>query len=302
MKIIDLHCDTLTKMMDTNQHLIHNQLHIDLEKMKIGQSKLQVFAIFTDLKNTDDPNAFVYQVIDFFDSEMKANKHLIQAVKTSDEINQSDKMIALLSLEEGDVIKDDLNQLDKLYQHGVRMIAPLWNYKNSIGTPAVINQNECLTDFGIQYIKKMEALGIIIDVSHLNDAGIRDVLAYTNKPIIASHSNARALCDVPRNLPDELIIAIAQRGGVIGINYFDKFLNGSSIKNMILHMKHIVKIAGIDVLALGSDFDGITCELELKDTSYLPLLIDALKLHFTKEEVEKILYKNTMRVFNECLN
>ena len=157
-------------------------------------------------------------------------------------------------------------------------------------------------------VKEMNRLGIIIDVSHLSDAGFYDVLKYTTGPFVASHSNARAVCNHCRNLTDDMIRELAKRGGVTGINYAADFLrevpegekNFSYISDMVKHIKHIVEVGGIDCVGLGSDFDGIEQNLEMKDASYLPQLADALRAEgFSEEDIEKIFYKNVLRVFKE---
>lgn len=202
------------------------------------------------------------------------------------------------------------------------MITLTWNYPNKIGFPNYNkntassfkemyrhNDTDGLTPFGIEYIQEMERLGIIIDVSHLSDAGFYDVCKYTKAPFVASHSNARSICGVARNLTDKMILELAKRKGVIGINYYGAFLQDSEdgkapskIKDMIQHIQHIKTIGGIDCVGLGSDFDGIGGELELQDVSYLPQLREALKkAEFTEEEIDKIFYQNVLRVYQEVL-
>ena len=154
----------------------------------------------------------------------------------------------------------------------------------------------------------MERLGIIIDASHLSDAGFYDVLNNTTKPFVASHSNARHLCKAARNMSDDMILKLAKRGGVMGINFYGNFLvdgDGhckSCIEDMVKHILYIKDLAGIDCIGLGSDFDGINSELEMKDASYYQLLYEALvKAGLSEEEIEKIFYKNVLRVYKEIL-
>ena len=156
----------------------------------------------------------------------------------------------------------------------------------------------------------MERLGIIVDVSHLSDAGFYDVLKYSKKPFVASHSNARAVTNVVRNLTDDMIRKLADKGGVVGINFCSNFvmptphtdLTFTYIEDLVKHIKHIKNVGGIDVIALGTDFDGIQSTLEIKDASQAQLLAEALLNNdFTYEEVEKIFYKNTMNLYKELL-
>ena len=226
-------------------------------------------------------------------------------------------MSAMLTLEEGDVINDDLDILELYYRLGVRMIALTWNFKNSIGSPnftpnpdryqmlRTLNTTDGLTPFGKEYVKKCNELGIIIDVSHLGDKGFEDVLELSTKPIVASHSNARAICDVARNLSDEMILKLHQNNGVMGMNFCEDFISNDSngsVENIIKHIDHIKELGCIDNIGLGSDFDGIKKRKEMSDCSQMYMLIDALKEHgYSNEEIEKICYKNVLRVYEEVL-
>ena len=188
-----------------------------------------------------------------------------------------------------------------------------WNFKNSIGYPNKINlqtgktepDNENgLTEFGKKVINIMEEKGIIVDVSHLSDKGFWDVLNNTTKPFIATHSNSRSICNHTRNLTDEMIIALNKRGGVMGMNFCTAFINSdaqiTTVEDIIKHIDYIKKIASIDVIALGTDFDGIGRTTEIDNASQMGMLIDALKMHgYTDLEINKITHLNFLRVFSE---
>ncbi|MCD8028016.1 MAG: dipeptidase [Erysipelotrichaceae bacterium] len=306
----------LNLMTLINTNLLHNDLNISLEKMLQGDYLLQNFAIFTHLKKVDDPVKFVMDMIDLFYNEMDENKEIIKPIRNyQDIIDNQNKglMSAMLTLEEGAVVNNDLAYLRNYYRLGVRMITLTWNFENGIGFPnfssdgyGEYDDQNGLTDFGIQYIQECERLGIIIDVSHLNDAGFYDVLKYTKAPFVASHSNARAVCRHARNMSDDMIQQLAKRGGVMGINFAADFLaenaDMSTIDNMVKHIKYIKNIGGIDCIGLGTDFDGIPQNLELKDASYMPMLEKALrKENFTAEEIEKIFYKNVLILYQQVL-
>ena len=156
----------------------------------------------------------------------------------------------------------------------------------------------------------MERLGMIVDVSHLGDAGIRDVLAHTRKPIAASHSNARAVCSHPRNLTDDMIRAIADRGGVIGINFCAAFLRDfapgeervSRISYMMEHLRHMKQVGGIGCIGLGTDFDGIDDELEIPGADSMQRFAGAMeRAGFTVGEIEAVCYKNVLNFYRELL-
>lgn len=323
MKVADMHCDTFYEIYKARKRnepieLKDNNLNISIQKMKKGDYLIQNFAMFTHIKKTKDPITYIQEMIDLFYQEIEKNKDDIEiAYSYQDIINhyKNHKMSALLTLEEGDVVNHDLSYLRNYYRLGVRMITLTWNYKNSLGYPnvndhcdgyGVYDNEHGLTEFGIQYIQECERLGIIIDVSHLSDAGFYDVLKYTKAPFVASHSNVRNICNHGRNMTDDMIIQLASRGGVIGINYAASFLDQetkqSKVSNMVKHIQYIKNLVGIDYVGLGSDFDGISQNLEMRDCSYLPLLEQELyKKRFSKEEVEKIFYKNVLRLYQRVL-
>ena len=316
MYIVDMHCDTLLSL-DENTHLRNNDLDIDLIKMKQSNYLLQNFAIFTNYDKVKDRVPYVLKNINKFYKEIEANKDLIKQVFSYKDIEENKLMSAMLTLEEGDVINDDLDILELYYRLGVRMIALTWNFKNSIGSPnftpnpdryqmlRTLNTIDGLTDFGKEYIKKCNELGIIIDVSHLGDKGFKDVLELSTKPIVASHSNARAICDVARNLSDEMILKLHKNNGVMGMNFCEDFISNDSngsVENIIKHIDHIKELGCIDNIGIGSDFDGIKKRNEMSDCSQMYMLIDALKEHgYSNEEIEKICHKNVLRVYKEVL-
>lgn len=323
MKVVDMHCDTILRIFDEGGNLLENDFNIDLRKMSKGDYLLQNFAMFVNLGDNDDPLIKAHRLIDLYYQEIERNKDLIKPVFSYQDIenNQRDGLMsAMLTLEEGAVVNNDLAILRNYYRLGVRMITLTWNHPNGIGYPNLvstkeykdlyhINNQDGLTDFGIEYVKEMERLGIIIDVSHLGDAGFYDVLKYTTKPFVASHSNARSVCGVARNMSDDMIKLLAKRNGVMGINFCGDFLKASKtggerscIKDMVNHILYIKNLVGIDYVGLGSDFDGISQDLELKDASMMPMLKDVLfEAGLKEEEIEKVFYKNVLRLYQTIL-
>lgn len=333
MKVVDMHCDTIWEIYKRRQegeqvNLRSNDLHVDLEKMKAGDYGLQNFALYTPLDRVERPLEHGMRLLDIFYEEMEANQDLIGVVKSYADIEENWKkgrMSALLTIEEGAVCQGELAFLRDFYRAGVRMMSLTWNFPNELGFPngrrggaksgpMVIDTVRGLTERGIQFVEEMERLGMIIDVSHLNDAGIWDVFKYTKKPFVASHSNTRGIVpDCPRNLSDEMLRALAERGGVAGINYYINFLHNeadwkdkasrrSLISDMILHMKHMKKVGGIGCIGLGSDFDGISGNLDLSSAADLPLLEDGMrKAGFTSSEIEAVFHGNVLRLYKEVL-
>jgi membrane dipeptidase len=215
---------------------------------------------------------------------------------------------AFLTIEEGGVLKGKIEQLRNFYRLGVRLITLTWNFPNELGFPNKNKEdrNKGLTSFGREVVSEMNTLGMIIDVSHLSDGGFYDVAKYSKKPFVASHSNARAISNHPRNLTDDMIRILAEKGGIMGIN-FEKYFLGhnelSRIQDMISHIEHIKKVGGIDCISIGTDFDGIGNQgLEIKNIGEVEKLSIALsKNNFSEEEIDKIFYKNAIRVIKEVL-
>lgn len=310
MKFIDLHCDTAGRIFYENLNLRSEMCKVNIQNLKKGGSLGQVFAFFVDQKLNEDPYDEFLKLYNNFIKEINENSNEIKIVRNIDELNNAEiegKIGAFLSIEEGEVIKGSISNLRKVYEMGIRILTITWNYKNQLGYPNAdyTYKDKNLTQKGIEVIEACEDLGIIPDASHLSDAGFYDLVRVCKKPFIASHSNARAITNHPRNLDDHMIKSLAEKGGIMGINFCSDFLGTksiSSIEDMILHIKHIKNIGGIDVIALGSDFDGIENEVEIKNASEFNKLYIALKNNnFSEVEIEKIFYKNVMRVFKETL-
>lgn len=310
MNFIDLHCDTAGRMYYEKLDLKESICKVDIDKLKRGNCLAQVFAIFVDQKL--NPSSFdqFMKIYNNFIEEVRKNNSDIQIVRNVHEMyeaHKEGKIGAFISIEEGEVIEGKIENLQKVYDLGVRILTVNWNYKNKLGYPnfEFKYQNKGLTPKGIEVIDECEKLGIIPDASHLSDGGFYDLIKVCKKPFIASHSNARAITNHPRNLTDEMIKLLADKGGVMGLNFCSDFLgtaNIASIEEIVCHAKHIKEVGGIDVLCLGSDFDGILNEVEIENASQFNKLYDGLKkVSFTDDEVEKIFYKNVLRVFSETL-
>ena len=196
----------------------------------------------------------------------------------------------------------------KLYERGVRMVTLTWNYENSLAfpnSPEPEKHGLGLKDFGFEVIDRMNSLGMVVDVSHLSEGGFYDVAQCSRKPFVASHSCARALCDHSRNLTDRQLRTLGEKGGVCGVNFYSAFLSPESEfsrnEEILRHMEYIVNKAGIEAAALGSDFDGITCGLEMQDYSGMAHLAELIADRFGGDNADKILNKNALRVFEEVI-
>lgn len=312
LNIIDLHCDTLTRNLKDDENFLNSNLHIDLNKLYKGEYLLQCFAVFIYLKEGESSFKKANEYIDKFNHLMSEYSHLISPIRSYKELidNKSKgKLSALLTLEEGEILEGNIDNIDYFYSRGVRMMTLTWNFENSLACPNDVMHNQIqnggLKELGIKAIKRMNELGIIIDVSHLNDDGFYDVIKYSTKPIVASHSNAREVQNWVRNLTDDMILLLHKNKGVMGINYCPDFVSnnkGNQIKDLVKHIKHIKDLGCIDNIALGSDFDGIPTPNGLNDASKLPELIVELKnAGFSTNEIDKITHKNFLRVLkNVC--
>lgn len=324
MKVVDMHCDTIAelyykKVKGEPYSILNNDLHIDLEKMEKGDYLLQNFAIYIQLANVERPFERAIHMIDVFYQEIEKYPDKIGIVRTYDDIlkqQEAEKMSALLTLEEGGICQGNLEYLRMLYRLGARMMTLTWNFDNELAYPNnvadnIVDTERGLTETGILFLEEMERLGMIVDISHLNDAGIWDVFKYTKKPFVASHSNARAIANSVRNLSDDMIRELANRGGVAGINYYSNFLKRnvdgtpvtrSECVDMVYHMKHMKQVGGIECIGLGSDFDGIGSDLEMDNASKLSMLEAEMERQgFTISEIEAVFYKNVLRVYQEIL-
>ena len=367
MKIIDMHCDTISELADRGGELWKNGGQLDLQRMQQSGYLLQNFALFVDIgkcapwagpgqdracvmeTGATTPWERVCGLYEVYRKEIEKNRDWIAPVYSYADILQNEatgKLSALLTVEEGAVCGGSLEKLRRLYAMGVRMLTLTWNYPNELGWPATCRSlgqsrgeengkptersetGKCvcagrdevagaglsdaaygLTETGRNFVIEMEQLGMIPDVSHLSDAGFDAVWECTKKPFVASHSNARSICASPRNLTNDRIRKLAERGGCIGLNYYDKFLldGGSEDPDvlweaLVRQVRHITKIGGNEVLGLGSDFDGIPRNPALPGAEALPRLWDRLKKSgFTERELDGIFWKNVLRVYRETL-
>jgi membrane dipeptidase len=313
MSVIDFHCDTIMKLMDKSQdfNLRENNFCVDILKLKRAKSYAQFFALFIELDMVEDPLEYCLLMVDKFYEQIEKNSNDIALATNYQELmdNMSKGLIsAFLTIEEGAVLKGKIQQLKNFYRLGVRLITLTWNFPNEIGFPNIneADRNKGLTPFGLEVVREMNTLGMIIDVSHLSDGGFYDVAKNSQKPFVASHSNARVISNHPRNLTDDMIRTLALSGGVMGINFEKHFLGHNDLSrtcDMLAHIRHIKNIGGIDCISLGTDFDGISSKgLEIKNIGEIDKLSRALsKNNFSEEEIEKIFYKNALRVIKEVL-
>lgn len=329
MKIVDLHCDTLDDLMKFELRkepygFYKREGHLDIVRMKESGYLLQCFALFVHMEQVESPYKRAKELIEIFQRICAENSSYIAQARNYAEILENQKkglMSGMLTIEEGGVLEGRLDYLNEFYEAGVRMITLTWNFANEIGFPGVAEKEKLpccpanwkvfgeypgLTKRGIEIIEAMEEKGILIDVSHLSDAGFWDVAKIAKNPFVASHSNSRSVCRHTRNLSDEQIRMIAEHGGVIGMNYARDFLEDDmdnvTLDSFVRNIKHMIQVGGEDVIALGSDFDGIITNPVMKDCSVLPSLFEVMQQRgIAPSVIDKLQGKNALRVMKEVL-
>lgn len=329
MKIVDLHCDTLDELLTQKRGGEHYNLykragHLDIERMLQNGYLLQCFAAFVNKEKVQSPYEQGMELARLFQQLCAEYCPYIAPVHHYEDIAENASkglMSAMLTLEEGGVLEGDPEHLKRFYEMGVRLITLTWNHPNEIGYPGcleavpipekiadwkVAGSYPGLTQKGVELVEIMQENGIIVDVSHLSDAGFWDVAAIMHKPFIASHSNARSICGHKRNLSDAQIRTIAEKGGVIGLNFAADFLEDDPtqvrLDSFVRHIQHIIKIGGEDVIALGSDFDGITTNPAMPHAGALQALFDKMaQCNISERVIDKMKGQNALRMMKEVI-
>jgi membrane dipeptidase len=255
--VVDSHNDILTACMEKKVSMdndLKGRTHSDLKRFKEGGLDVQIFSVWCD-GNKVNPNAWANQEMDTLDAVIKRNPDKIAIVRNSKELKKAvkeGKLAAMFGVEGGHMMEDNLDNLNKMYARGTRYMTLTWNNSTSWATSAMAETtkkdslsktHKGLTDFGKQVVKRMNELGMMVDVSHVGEQTFWDVINTTTKPVIASHSNAYALCPIFRNLKDEQILAIGKNGGVIDLNFYAGFVDSTfrnkEVKFALSHAKEL---------------------------------------------------------------
>lgn len=358
--VVDAHNDVLstaTLRGLTIEDDLTGKTHSDIARFKNGGVDVQLFSVFCDERfGRDTAFKFANIEIDSLYAIAQRNPDKLMMVATPAQLEEAlaqKKLACMMGVEGGHMIEDKLSYLNSFFKRGVRYMTLTWNNSTSWATSAMDETagkdslpHKGLTDFGKRLVRRMNALGMMVDLSHVGEQTFWDAIAVTTKPVIASHSCAYALCSVFRNLKDEQIKAIGKNGGVVHLNFYSGFLDSNYKKRLtaftaahktevdslqalkkpdyeineffskrypkeadalrpplsllIDHLDYTVKLAGIDHVGLGSDFDGIeSAPKGLNDVTAFPLITKALlKRGYGKSDVQKILGGNFLRVFN----
>ncbi|HYL16718.1 MAG TPA: dipeptidase [Terriglobales bacterium] len=364
--VVDTHADTPQRFLDRGFDIgstdPNDKGQISLEKARAGNLGAEFFSIWVDPQTTEPPN-YAKRAFDLIDSVYEQAAHhpdrMMMAFSVADieHAHQEKKFAALLGIEGGHAIQDDLRVLRDFYRIGVRYMTLSWSNTNDwadssgdINDPKVQHHNG-LTDFGKQVVLEMNRLGMMVDISHVADKTFWDAIATSKAPVIASHSSARALTDAPRNMTDEMLKAMTKNNGVVMVNFFSGFddegffraamaqskdreaavqdflakekaegkkpeymdaeaieeqwlakIQRPPLKSLIDHIDHIAKVAGIDHVGLGSDFDGVSGALPqgINSAADLPKITQALlDRGYKDEDIRKILGGNVLRVMRD---
>lgn len=252
--LFDCHCDTAVRVWLTGRSLRENSLHLDLRRLKKFSPAAQVFAVCTE--TLEDPQVKAAAVIRYFKEQIEMNSDIVKLCLNSHDIVSTmagGKIAALLSVEGAEQIDD----IEMAYALGVRVVHITWNFDNGL-CGSVMGSGAGLSEKGRCFVKKAQELGVLLDTSHISQQGFWEVLEISRKPVIAGHSNTRALCPVPRNLSDEQFIALKNQGGGAGINLYPEFLGlGRDIDAVFAHIEHFMALGGEKAVFLGCDLDGI---------------------------------------------
>lgn len=355
--VADLHCDTVLDLIEGDDLAGRDSSgHVDIPRLKAGGVDLQVFACFiwTDV-SPNEALAKVNLMIDTLETQIARNSDDMEICLTADDaerITGEGKIAAFLAVENGVAIANDLSNLDHLYSRGIRYMTLTHISSNALATSSSdsLRPGEGLTKFGREVVRKMDELGMIIDISHARIEAVEDVLEITSAPVIASHSCVWEIQNHDRNLNDDQIRAIAKNGGMIGINFFQYYLSSRAaaiadsieevykkdieaakaaypddykarrrmlkhvyddltealagvvdIGTVVDHIDYIVNLVGPDYVGLGSDFDGVSRLPEgLTDCSMIPnITCEMVSRGYSKEDIEKILGGNFLRIFRQ---
>ena len=310
--VFDLHCDTalalLGKSLREMGSLRKNGLHIDLERAKTLPGYAQCFACFTtpweDLpQGMSVAQLFEHEMVTVL-REVESNRDLIgQAYSAADvrALQEKGKMAAILTIEGPAGFDFDPELLEDLYNVGFRITTLGWNEQNPLCGSHKTGGG--LTEKGREYVFEAQRLGMLIDVSHISDEAFWDIIQITNAPVIASHSNSRAVYDVSRNLTDDMFKAICRSGGVAGLNLYSRFLGeNATLDTACDHILHFMELGGAKHIALGGDLDG--CEelpAGFAGVQDYPKLADALLTRgLSEQEVMDIFWNNALGVIEKC--
>jgi membrane dipeptidase len=326
--VVDTHNDAIENLMareasGTRDFQLRRTLgersdegQVDIPRIREGGVNCLIFAMCATGPGYRGRRLKTYlQMIDVFHAEVAKNAETIALATTHQEVLDvvaGGRIAALLAIEGGEALEGDIGVLRMLYRLGVRVLTLTHFPRNELGDGSRDDAGSHLTAFGVEVVEEMTRLGMIIDISHLNERGFWDVMERTTRPIIASHSNCKALCNHHRNLTDAQIEALAATGGVINLSYCGGFIKEGvtretldmvGLDDWLDHVDHVIDLVGPDYVGLGSDFDGGCGFPGMDDISQVPRVTRGLVARgYADAEITKILGGNNLRVFKDVLS
>ena len=299
ISVFDAHCDTISRCWALEEGLADNTGEVSLERTAGFARYCQMFALWT-AEGYSGWSAY-QQLLKCFQEQMEQNPGCVIQCRTAAEAEQANRQgraAAFLTVEGAELLDCDPDRLPQAARDGVVAINLTWNHANALSGAHADQPERGLSEIGRRFVEKMEELRILVDVSHLSEAGFWDVAEIASRPFIASHSNAKSVWNHTRNLTNEQITAIIGNQGVIGLNFYEGFVGGSRDLDMVrAHLDRILELGGARNVALGGDWDGCDLIGDLPAIDSLPRLYEHLLLRGYEETVvQNLFYNNLMRV------
>lgn len=301
----DAHCDTIYRCLRTGAQLRENDGHLDLRRASAFGRFAQVFALYQDPEEVPQGSTMVREgqlLHQKFLREMEQNRNVIVPCRTGRDVDRAaadGKMAALLSIEGAELLDCRIDRLDMARDWGVRLLNPVWNHANRLSGSNAELPEQGLTSYGRDFVRRMEDCGIYPDVSHISDPGFWDLVRLARGPVVASHSNSRALCPHRRNLTDDMFRAIRDSGGVVGLNLYRPFVGpAGTMEELTAHVEHFLSLGGEKALCLGGDLDGCgTLAAGMQGVQDMPQLWQALADRgYPRQLLEDLFWNNLRRL------
>lgn len=306
MNYFDCHADTLTEILKPGDTLEENSCDLDLKRVgDFVENYTQIFAVWKDALQLDkeNPDKDFFRLYDRAMAYLAEENRKIALCLSGEEMEKAHrqrKAAAFLSVEDVSIMGA---YTEKIREMGFRFAMLTWNYENKYACGAAANQSKGLTPEGKEMVKTLIDQDIVLDISHLSDQGVEDLLELTDRPVMASHSDLREVWNMPRNIQKDHLQELIRRKGIIGMNFFASFVGEKpQVSDLLKHMDAVLEMGGEDSLAIGSDFDGCDGLFPegIRGVQSVPFLRDELLKHgFTEELTEKIFYGNAHRFIME---
>lgn len=306
MNYFDCHADTLTEILKPGDTLEENSCNLDLKRVgDFVENYTQIFAVWKDALQLDkeNPDKDFFRLYDRAMAYLAEENRKIALCLSGEEMEKAHrqrKAAAFLSVEDISIMG---TYTEKIREMGFRFAMLTWNYENKYACGAAADQSKGLTPEGKEMVKTLTDQDIVLDISHLSDQGVEDLLELTDRPVMASHSDLREVWNMPRNIQKAHLQELIRRKGIIGMNFFAPFVGEKpQVSDLLKHMDAVLEMGGEDSLAIGSDFDGCDGLFPegIRGVQSVPFLRDELLKHgYTEELTEKIFYGNAHRFIME---